>query len=203
MEILCDAKSPLGRVLIIHSWWGLTGSFRDYAGKLCAQGYAVGLSDLFAGQTASTEEEARALRRMPRKTPMYRTLMADMRELLSRYGGGDVALVGFSMGGHWAVWLSQRSGLPVRSVILYYAARAGDFGQSSASFLAHFADDDPWVSPSARRNMERALARAARPYQAHDYPGTDHWFAESTREEYDADAADLAFARTLAHIGST
>lgn len=205
MEILCDANSPAGRILIIHSWWGLTRSFRAYARRLCEHGYAVGLSDLYDGRIATDQAQATALRRRPRRVPMYRTLTADIRDLLASHGGGDsVALIGFSMGGHWAVWLAQRPDLPVRSVVLYYAARAGDFSQSRASFLAHFADDDPWVSRSARRNMERALSRAGRDYAAHDYPETRHWFAESAcTAEYDDQAAGLAFRRTVAHIDRT
>ena len=59
MEIVCKVGSPAGRVLVIHSWWGLTQSFRDYAARLSGEGYAVGLSDLFNGQTASEIGDAK------------------------------------------------------------------------------------------------------------------------------------------------
>lgn len=203
MEIVCRVAEPRARVLVIHSWWGLTRSFRDYAERLADAGFAVGLSDLFDGRTARTEDEARRLRAMPRKLPMYRTLIADIHALMASgpAPATQVSLVGFSMGGHWAVWLSRQPELPVRSTVLYYAARGGDFSECRASILAHFAQDDPWVSASARRGMERALARAQCRYRAHDYPGTGHWFAEADRPEaYDKAAADLALERTIAHM---
>lgn len=205
MEIVCKVEAPIGRVLVIHSWWGLTQSFRDYAERLSEAGYAVGLSDLFDGRTATEMEDARRLRRMPRKVPMYRSLISDIEALMAfgGHGGRSVSLVGFSMGGHWAAWLSQRPDLPIQSTVLYYAARAGDYANSKTSFLAHFAANDPWVSNSARRNMERAIAHAGCAYRAFDYPGTGHWFAETGRSgSYDAASADLAFGRTIAHLGS-
>jgi carboxymethylenebutenolidase len=141
---------------------------------------------------------------MPRRVPMYKSLTSDIGELLSSGGQAarSVSLVGFSMGGHWAVWLAQRPDLPVRSTVLYYAARAGSFADSRSSFLAHFAADDPWVSKPSRRRMEANIAKAACPYAAFDYPGTTHWFAETDRAEYDSTAAALAMQRTIAHLGS-
>ena len=105
------------------------------------------------------------------------------------------------MGGHWAVWLSQQSDLPIRSAVLYYAARGGSVANSKVSFPAHFADVDLWVRTTARRRMERAIVAADRPYAAYDYPGTGHWFAESAREhDYNPESAKSAFDRTLAHL---
>ncbi len=190
-------------VLLIHSWWGRTGSFLGYAEALASEGFFVGVSDLFDGKTADTEAEARQLRAAPRKQPMYRTLIADIETLRARSGSRQVAVVGFSMGGHWAVWLAQRAELQVSHAVLYYAARGGDFSASKASFLAHFAENDPWVSAAARRGMERAIAKTTCAYQPHDYPGTGHWFAESGRAgDYDSSAAALAFERTLAHLAA-
>ena len=124
-------------------------------------------------------------------------------ELIS-YGGhkaASVSIIGFSMGGHWAIWLSQRPELPIRATVVYYSARAGSFKDSHSSFLAHFAEDDPWVSRASRKKMEAEIAKAGRPYKAHDYIGTRHWFAEKDRpREYNVKSASLAFARTIAHL---
>lgn len=187
-------------VLVIHSWWGLTDSFRAYGEALAKEGFVVGLADLFDGRTASDIAEAKALRAMRRSEPMYRTLMRDLAGLRKEAGTERVGLVGFSMGGHWAVWLSQRPELPVAAAVLYYAARAGDFGGSRASYLAHFAVEDGWVSAAARKRMEKEIAKAGRPYRAHVYPGAGHWFAENDRPEYEPAAAALAFARTVGHL---
>ncbi len=205
MDIVCHSNRPVGRVLVIHSWWGLTSSFRDYATRLAEQGYAVGLSDLFDGRTASDVMAAKQLRRAPRRVPMYKTLIADVGALSSHgdRGSQPVAVIGFSMGGHWAIWLSQRPELPVRSTVIYYSARSGSFLSSHSSFLAHFAETDPWVSKASRRNMAAAIAKAGRPYQDFDYPGAQHWFAELGRTlEYNEASATAAMLRTIAHLNS-
>jgi carboxymethylenebutenolidase len=51
--------------------------------------------------------------------------------------------------------------------------------------------------------MERAISKAGRSYQAFDYPGTGHWFAETDRStDYHQLSASLAFDRTCAHLKS-
>ena len=184
-------------VLVIHSWWGLTGSFQHYAQRLAAGGCQVGLVDLFGGATAATPAEAAALRKAARRVPIYRQLLAALDSLAQESGRSRLSVVGFSMGGHWAVWLSQHADLPIDAVILYYAARGGDFSRSQARYLAHFAETDPWVSTSARKGMERALSRFGRPHDSYDYPGTGHWFAESETKAFDEVAAAGALKRDL------
>ncbi len=130
---LCLSQGGDGRpALVIHSWWGLTSAFVDFGETLAEEGFAVGLADLFDGKTASNPEQAKRLRGASRREPMYRTLIRNIGELQAFDGrsGAKVGLVGFSMGGHWAVWLSQRPELPIGATVLYYAARGGSFAGS-------------------------------------------------------------------------
>ena len=195
------ASPPRGRgrpVLLIHSWWGLTSSFTTYADELATCGFVVGCVDLYLGDIARSEEDAQRLRQRRRPEPAYRVLQRSLEELttLDRCAGAIPAVVGFSMGGHWAVWLAQHPGPPVAAAVLYYASRGGDFSRTSAPVLAHFADRDEFVTTAARRTMERAIRRSGLHYTAFDYPGTRHWFAESTQPQHDPGAARIAMQRT-------
>jgi carboxymethylenebutenolidase len=147
---------------------------------------------------ATTERQARALRARRRSRPVYRTLIAAIEELRAhpRASGTAVGVVGFSMGAHWALWLAQRPDLPVGAAVAYYGARGGDYTGSRASFLAHFAEIDPFTSVRARRTLESKLRSARRPATSCVYPGRRHWFAEADRPEHDAEAARLAWRRT-------
>ena len=51
----------------------------------------------------------------------------------------------------------------------------------------------PFRVPAAWRTMERAIARQGLAYTAHDYPGTDHWFAESDHRAFGPRAAVRAY----------
>lgn len=188
--------------LVIHSWWGLTRSFTSYADRLADQGILAACADLYDGRVARTEDEARALRALRRREPMYKSLLRTVDGVRAHPAAIDrrVALVGFSMGGHWAVWLAQRPDLAVTAVTLYYAARGGDFSSATARVLAHFADTDRFVSAATRRTMERAVRAAELTYTAYDYPGTRHWFAETDQPTYASDADALAFDRTVSFI---
>ena len=62
-------------------------------------------------------------------------------------------------------------------------------------------EDAGWVAEVAQ-----TLQSAGREVAFHTYPATGHWFAEPSRDAYRADAAALAWERTLAflaqHLGS-
>lgn len=190
-------------VLVIHSWWGLTESFIGFADQLAERGFLVGCVDLYDGATAESEAAARRLRSQ-RRVPVYRRLRRCVEGLSAHGGSTDQppAIVGFSMGGHWAVWLAQHPDPPVSAVVLYYAARGGDFADMTVPVLAHFAAEDRFVSASARRAMERGLTMRGLPYQSYEYPGTTHWFAESSCSAFDAPAARLALDRTAMFLRS-
>lgn len=203
MKTILPDNRPNAAVLVIHSWWGLTGSFEAYGNKLANSGYLIGLADLYQGETARTEDEARSLRRRPRRRAMYRELGENLVDLRDKLGSPalPVGVVGFSMGGHWAVWLSQRPEYAIASTILYYAARGGNFSNCKASIQAHYASDDTWVTPTSRRSMERSIENAGCSYRAFDYPGTRHWFAESNRTDaFDVAAARMALTRDQEHL---
>ena len=203
METICPATTPQGAVLVIHSWSGLTGSFRRFGSSLAGKEYLVGLADIFEGQTANTQADAKKLRANRAACPRIENwaLISPLCLIWRVQKGPGLVSSGFPWGGHWAVWLSQRPQYNVAATILYYAARAGDFSHCKAGILAHFAETDPWVSKASRKNMERAIRKSGCNYDAFDYPRTQHWFAESDRaSEFDADAAAVAMERDLRHL---
>jgi carboxymethylenebutenolidase len=54
------------------------------------------------------------------------------------------------------------------------------------------------------RTLEEEIRAAGRPVTFYHYPGTGHWFFEQDRPAaYHADAAGLAWERTLAFLQQT
>ena len=189
--------------MVLHSWWGLNDFFRGLCDRLAQQGFVALAPDLYDGRVATDVAEAKTLRAKAgasRKEPAYRYLIRMIRELQEE-SPGDVSVLGFSMGGHWAYWLAQRPELPIAATVCFYAARGGDYSKSRSIFLGHFAETDEWVSAAGVRALERALERAGREHRFHTYEGTGHWFFESDRSDaFVPEAADLAWHRTLSFL---
>jgi carboxymethylenebutenolidase len=123
-----------GGILVLHSWWGLNEFFRGLCDRFADQGFTTLAPDLYGGRIAGTAAEAKALRAKvsaSRKEPAYKYLVRMIGEL-ERAATGDIAVVGFSMGGHWACWLAQRPELPIAATVTFYAARSGDYSASLA-----------------------------------------------------------------------
>jgi carboxymethylenebutenolidase len=64
-------------------------------------------------------------------------------------------------------------------------------------YLGHFAEDDEFDDSAQVPDFEKTLGEGSAAYV---YPGTKHWFIEADRPEFDRDAAELAYARTIAFL---
>lgn len=194
-------------VLVLHAWWGLTPFFASLCRRLAEQGFVALAPDLYRGHgVAATVDAVRALRARAgarQREPIYRFLMREIDHLRAHpaVNASRIAVLGCSMGGHWAYWLSQRADLPIERTVTFYAARAGDFSATRSRFLCHFAETDEWVSDAARRRLARAFERADVSAGIHVYPGTRHGFFERDRPEaFAPSAARTAWTRTLAFL---
>lgn len=201
MYVAASKSQRAGAVLVLHSWWGLTGFFRRLCDRFADQGFVALAPDLYDGKLARTVSEAKDLRAKvtaSRREPAYKYLIRMIGELRGAAGVQYIGVAGFSMGGHWAYWLAQRPDLPIVATVTFYAARDGDYSQSRSAFLAHFAETDEWVSAAGIRKLGRSLAKAGRAFESHTYPRTGHWFFEDDRAEaFQPEAAALAWTRTI------
>lgn len=189
---------------MLHAWWGLTEVVTGVCDELAGLGYVAVAPDLYAGELAATPEEAAALRARRRATPMWRQIVASVNQARDEHGAAAVGQIGFSMGGHWALWLAKQSRPeipPISATAVFYATRAGDFSTSVSAFQFHLAETDPFVSAGSMVRQERQLLAAGRDVELHHYPGTGHWFFEWDRPDaYDPQAAALAWDRTVAFL---
>lgn len=184
---------PGPAVLLLHAWWGLNQPIKDLADRLAGDGFTVLAPDLFDGTVLTTIEEAEA---------HGNEMDSDYERILGRVGtaldellahpdtrGERAAIVALSFGAWYA---NQVAGArpEVTALVCIY----GDVfeGPEGVAYLGHFAEDDPFV------DSETPEVRAARGRgEAHVYAGTRHWFVESDRPEYDAEAAELFYQRTV------
>ncbi|HEY1387909.1 MAG TPA: dienelactone hydrolase family protein [Ktedonobacterales bacterium] len=207
-----DAATGPG-VLVLHAWWGLTEPFRQVCDRLAEAGYVALAPDLYRGKATASVEEAETLssalnQEEERVRGDIRGAMRYLREhgAASPAGGsGAVGLIGFSMGGAYALATSVEASEEVAAVVLFYATYTGlDFATAQAAYLGHFAENDPFEPSESVEELERELHAAGKQVTFYTYPGTTHWFVEPNRADaYDAAATALAWERTLAFLNAT
>jgi carboxymethylenebutenolidase len=202
-----DARPGTPGVVVFHAWWGLNDDIVAYVDRLAAAGFVIVAPDLFGGQVASTIEEAERLSGAADEAAVDTVALASVDHLADRLGPvAKLAALGFSFGTAWAMWSPAERERLVASVVYYGSIEGPSLGRASVPVLGHFAETDPYESEEAIVAFERTLRSAGRDVVIHRYPGTGHWFAEPSKDAYRADAADLAFERTVTflrrHLGT-
>ena len=185
-------------VLLLHPWWGLNDDVKGLADRLVKAGFSVGAPDFFRGKVVSTVEEAEQMVRSFDDSFGEAASIAALDALLAESGAaGPVGVVGMSFGAAWGTWLSAQR-VDVGALVLYYGTWVDDIlTKSMAPILGHFAEVDPFEDAETVAALEKFCNDAGRPIEVHTYMGTGHWFAEPSQAAYVAEAADLAFDRTV------
>ena len=191
---LADGKGP--GVLVLHAWWGLKPFFKQFCDRLAKEGFTVLAPDLYQGRVAGTIDEAKALLDQRDLALMQDTVDA-AKDHLRGLVKGKVGLVGFSMGGGWALEIASTAPEQIGAMVIFYGNGEADYGKITAKVMGHFSDNDEW-EPNEYVDMTfDAFKKAGVDATRHTYPGVAHWFVEEDRPEYDAAAAQLAWDRTV------
>ena len=193
-------------VLVLHPWWGLNDFIRSLCDRLAQTGFVALAPDLFSGKVAQTIAEAEQLvTHLDWEREVAPKVQSAVEELHKQpeITGSRLGIVGLSFGAFWALWLAQKYPDLIRAVTLFYGTNGGggDFQQSKAAFLGHFAETDPYETKEDIQALEKNLKGADRPTTFYTYAGTGHWFFENDRPDaYDASAAQLAWERTVTFL---
>ncbi len=198
---LAEPNSGKGRqVLVLHAWWGLNQFIKEFSDRLAKEGFVVLAPDLYYGAVASTIEQAKKLRAKLKKQVVAKEI-TQAAEHLCTIGGTSprgIGVIGFSLGGYWALWLADQKSIPVAATVVFYASRNGDYRSSRSAFQFHLAETDDYVAESGVKKLEKSLRVAGKPAEFYSYAGTTHWFCEHDRTNaYHAESAKLAWDRTV------
>ena len=183
-------------VVLLHEFFGLTQSFRDYADGLNREGFTVLVPDLYDGAIAEDPTEAEAMADSLDTERTMLQLRAACEHLTANWHP-RLALVGFSLGASLSVPLARE--VDTEALVLYYGMHEGvDLDGWRVPVLGHFAEQDEWTPrPEAEAWFARLEASGA-DAEMHVYPGTGHWFANpDVPEAFDEAAAEAAWGRTV------
>jgi carboxymethylenebutenolidase len=202
------AVPPTGQgpgVLVLHAWWGLNDTIKAFCARLAQSGFVAFAPDLYHGKVADNIADAEALVKALNTNHLQAEaeIAEATRFLNERVGQSDrgLAVIGFSLGANYALDLAATDPEHIRSVVIFYGTGGGDFSNSRAAYLGHFAENDEFEPESNVAELEESLRRAGRPVTFYRYSGTGHWFFEPDRTQaYNQAAASLAWDRTLAFL---
>lgn len=188
-------------VLVIHENRGLNPYIEDVARRLALANFIAfapdGLTSV-GGYPGNDEKGAEDFRKVDGKK-MTEDFVAAAKWLKARSEStGKLGAVGFCFGGGMVNTLAVRLGKDLNAGVAFYGRQAAveDVPKISAPLLLQYAGNDQRINDGIPA-YEAALKANNKVYQVYMYDGKQHGFHNDTTPRYDADAAKLAWQRTL------
>jgi carboxymethylenebutenolidase len=197
--LAASSQSNAPGVIVLHAWWGLNPFFKKLCDRLAGEGFVAFAPDLNKGKVAQTVEEAEQVMKelsYERKRTVVGALVDFMRSR-PEVQNEPLSVIGFSMGAAWALVLASEYSEDIAKVVLFYGTQGIDFAPIQAKILGHYSETDEWEPIDDVRAMEANMRSLGLKTDFHTYPDVHHWFFEEDRPEFDAQAAETAWQRTL------
>jgi carboxymethylenebutenolidase len=198
-----EKSQGLPGLIVIHEWWGLNDNVRAMAGRFAAEGYVALAVDLYEGEVGEDREGAGRLARAAGDQPqrVEENLRQAWEYLEQEAGVPRVGVVGWCFGGGWSLRTALALGEGIDATVIYYGRLVTDPDELqplSSPLLGLFGDLDQGIPVETVREFESALDSLDKEATIHVYEGADHAFANPSGTRYDAEAAEDAWAKTLA-----
>jgi carboxymethylenebutenolidase len=193
-------------LIVIQEWWGLTTHIARVADRFAEEGYVALAPDLYGGFT--THDEGEALQ-MLLEIPVERAardLRGAVEYLLSRdeAAGEAVGVVGFCMGGSFALQLAVQEGGKVAAAVAFYPVgyMPENYAGLQAPVLVHIGDGDQINPPTLADDLNEKISADTgnHPEIAHYPAGHAFLNEEDLLGTFDAEQAAIAWDRTIAFL---
>lgn len=171
-----DGAGPFPAVIMVHEVFGIDESMRVQIERMASAGYIVLMPDLFSrgGMRKCLNATFRAL--MAGEGQAFDDVAAATALVTARPDcTGKVGVIGFCMGGSFALQLASRG----------YDASAVNYGQlpkdldeilaGACPIVASYGAKDPSIKGGAA-TLEKALTKAGIAHDVKEYPGASHAF---------------------------
>jgi len=218
---LARASRPRGGVLVIHEGFGLNEHAQAVCRRLAAEGFTVLAPDLYRRgpeRVAAYDQYDRAvamLRSLPDEQVLG-DLSAGIDRLQRLCGSAPVGVVGFRIGGRYALLIAARERARVAAAVSFYGSgidagtfsslwtidALGEVPNITAPLLLFFAGHDATIPEAEVSRIERRLRESGPPSEVVRYGGVRPGFLFEGRQTYSAVEAADAWSRTLAFLGA-
>ncbi len=198
-----EGAARRGSVIIVHGNRGLNAHVEDIARRFAKEGYNGLGVDFLSPLGGTPAPELNSDRRASDLDPVETVAdaVATANWLRGRAdSNGKVGITGYCWGGG----VTNRTAVAdplLSAAVPYYGAvpDAADVPKIQAPLLLNYADPTLDTRIGAMLpGYEAALQAAGKSYTLHTYEGAQHAFNDDTQVRYHAQAAELAWSRTLA-----
>jgi carboxymethylenebutenolidase len=213
LAVPAEGAGPWPGVVVIHEAFGLNADIRGKADQMAAHGYVALAPDLFERRlwircirNAFTQIRAQS-------GPAFETLDAARSFLAGRPDcSGHTGVIGFCMGGGFALLCATRDGFTAAAVNYGEVPKNAEAALAGACpIVGSFGARDP-MGTSHPERLQRALTVLQIPHDVEVYPGSGHRFmspssgvggavAKLTRMSYQPADAASAWQRIYAFFG--
>jgi carboxymethylenebutenolidase len=197
LEFAPKGSAPVPALVLIHGDFGSTDWFRAQARRLAGLGYLVLALDLYGGKLPKTFEEAHILERGLEEGKVHDQIKAALDYLVKnqRVRAADISIIGFDMGGGYALDVAIRDDR-LRAAVNCYGRLTTDPAQLAnikARLLCVFAGKDEGLPRETIDQFQAALKKAKVEAAIQVYPDAPTCFLDPG-SPYHGGSADAATA---------
>jgi len=197
-----DAAGAPG-ILVIQEWWGLNDNIRAMASRLAGEGYVALAVDLYEGEVAEDPDRARELmsRAMGQEARLEDNLRQAYAYLVEEQGAERVGVIGWCFGGGWSLQTALMLPDEIDATVIYYGRLVTDRERLATlrmPILGFFGDLDQGIPVDQVHEFEAVLEDLGKDASITVYEGANHAFANPSGTRYVPEAAEDAWAKTLA-----
>lgn len=196
---------PRPAVIVVQEWWGLDDHIRDVTRRFAQEGYFAVAPDLYSRQGHKVTKDPNVAGEL-----MSKLDKADgIDDLLStvawiktqeQANGGRIGVIGFCMGGSYAMLLPCVSA-DVKAAAPFYGEVPPDEQLRSLHCPVFYAygENDGWITRADVDRLAAALRKFNKQGEVKTYKGCSHGFFNDTRKDVYAPAeARDAWQKSLA-----
>lgn len=192
-------------LVVIQEWWGLIDHIKTVADRFAAAGFVTLAPDLYHGQTTKSPDDARKMLMALDIANAALDMRAAAQHLaaLPNVAPKKVGITGFCMGGQLALYAASEYPDQFAACVDFYGVHPNaqiNPHKLQVPVLAHFGKEDDLVKKGTVSSLIKQVEDAGKFIDVYYYEAGHAFFNDTRPEAYDADAAALAWDRTLAFL---